>query len=80
MADTLLDEVWANGYANTGIKLEVYVTWKENGEPASKTFEVGSDLVAQFVADWENKMFKLTITSDLTNITDLVCTARIVIA
>lgn len=78
MEKTLLDEVLANGTANTGIAMEVYVTWKEGDVAKAKTFDVSSDLVAQFVADWENKMFVLTITSDLTNITDLTCTARLV--
>ena len=78
--DVLLDELWASGSEGTGVKLEVYVTWKENGNDKYKAFEVGSDLVAQYVANWDTKAFKLTITSDLTNITDLTCTARVVVA
>ena len=80
VADTLLDEVWANGYANTGLELHVVMTWKENGVPASKTVKVPSDLIAQYVADWENKMFIMTIVGDMTNVTELACTARVAVA
>ena len=79
-ADILLDEVWANGYANTGLELHVVMTWKENGVPASKTVKVPSDLIEQYVADWDNKMFIMTIVGDMTNVTELACTARVAVA
>jgi hypothetical protein len=79
-ADVLLDDVWANGYGNTGLELEIFVTWKENGVENSKAFKVDSTLVADYVANWDTKMFRLTFTSDLSNITDLVCVGRVVVA
>ena len=80
-ADTvLLDEAWANGSDGTGIALVVTATWTENSQAKYKEFVVDSDLVEQYVADWDNKMFKFTVTSDLTGIEDLAFTARVAVA
>ena len=79
-SEVLLDEVWADGYANTGLELEVYVTWTENGEAKAKAFKVSDELAKAYIAGWETKMLVLTITSDLSNITDLKCAARVVVA
>ena len=75
-----LDDVWANGYGNSGLKLEICASYKVSGEAKEKTFDVSDELIKLYAADWENKMFVLTITSDMTNITDLVFTARVVVA
>ena len=79
--DTIyLDEVWAEGYGDSGLKLELCASYKLDGEAKEKTFEVSDELIKLYAADWENKMFVLTITSDMSNITDLVFTARVVVA
>lgn len=77
-ADTVkLDELWANGSDGTGVALEVYVTGVQDGKVKSKTFVFRSDLIADYAAGWDNKMFTLTF-ADLTGIENLACEARIV--
>lgn len=77
-ADVLLDDLWANGSEGTDVKLQVYVTGTQDGQLKSKTFEVGNELIAQYAANWDTKMFTLTFTSDLTGIENLECTVRVV--
>ena len=77
-ADVLLDDLWENGSEGTGVKLQVYVTGTQGGQVKSKTFEVGDELIAQYAANWDTKMFTLTFTSDLTGIENLECTVRVV--
>ena len=73
----LLDDLWANGSEGTSVKLEIYVTATQGGSEKSKTFEVGTELIEQYVGGWDTKMFVLTF-ADLTGITNLECTARVV--
>ena len=76
----LLDDVWANGYEGSELKLQLSATWSQNGVPQEASFDIDSSLVQQYAAAWEQNMFKLTITSDLTGIADLKFSVRVVVA
>ena len=79
--DTIyLDDVWANGYGESGLKLQLCASYKVGGEAKEKTFDISDELIKAYAADWENKMFILTITSDLSDITDLDFSVRVVAA
>ena len=74
--DTLIDDAIL---ADSDVTIEVYVTWKVNGQDRYKTFVLGSDLANAYANDWDTKMIVLTI-NGTENITDLACTARVVSA
>lgn len=79
-ADIYLDDVWANGYGESGLKLQLTASYKLNGEEKTKTIDVSDDLIKAYVAGWDTKMFVLTITSDMSNIADLAFSVRVVTA
>ena len=73
-AKTLLDDAINAGEE---VKIQVHVTWTAEGEGKYKDFELGADMLAKYVANWDTKMIILTI-NDTTGIADLECTAQVV--
>ena len=75
-AKTMLDDAITAGEE---VSIVVRVEWVSEGQGKYKnfTFTEDADLVADYLSDWDNKMFTLTI-SDLTGISDLACTAYVV--
>lgn len=72
--DTKIDDAILTGDAT----IEIYVTWTNgNNEPKNKTFTLDANLLAEYAGAWDTKMITLTI-NDLTNVTDLTCTAQVV--
>ena len=74
-AKTLIDDAILAGEA---VSIDIVVTWTNGlGQPKAKTFTLDSTLLAQYAGNWDTKMITLTFV-DLTNVTDLTCTAQIV--
>ena len=59
------------------MSVNVRVTWTAGGEGKYKNFTFSSDLIEQYVGNWDFKMFVLTI-NDMTGIENLDCTAQVI--
>ena len=74
-AATAIDDAILAGEA---VSIDIVVTWTNGlGQSKAKTFTLDSTLLAQYAGNWDTKMITLTFV-DLTNVTDLTCTAQIV--
>ena len=74
-AQTLIDDAILAGES---VAVKVYVTWTNGqSESKNKTFTLDNALLIQLAEDWDNKAVVLTI-NDLTNVSDLTCTAQVV--
>ena len=61
--DTILDEILANGSAGTGLTIRIKVTYTTaNGMKATQYFEMTSDMVEDYVRNWDDVAVKLTVT------------------